>query len=212
MLFTGIFDMGHFEPVKTAVASHMDRDVVLVLDRSGSMRRWTPGGNRWLDLKAAVAAFLNALSTTPQDELVGVVTYSTTSTLDEDMTLNYDHLMTSIDSLSVSGMTAIGRGLQDGIDGVTAPAFARANAAKTIVVMTDGQHNRGIMPEAVARTAHDIYGITVHTITFSSGANQSHMRLVARNGGGRHWHADNQAGLIAVFEEIANNLPTLLTQ
>ncbi|HIF01763.1 MAG TPA: hypothetical protein EYQ63_33375, partial [Fuerstia sp.] len=24
MLFTGIFDMGHFEPVKTAVASHMD--------------------------------------------------------------------------------------------------------------------------------------------------------------------------------------------
>jgi Ca-activated chloride channel homolog len=36
--------------------------------------------------------------------------------------------------------------------------------------------------------------------------------LVASNGGGRHWHADDQAELIAVFEEIANNLPTLLTE
>ncbi len=212
MLFTGFFDMGHFEPVKTAVASHMDRDVVLVLDRSGSMRRWTPGGNRWLDLKAAVAAFLNALTTTPQDELVGVVTYSTTSTLDEDMTLDYARLMTTINARSVGGATAIGLGLQDGIDGVTAPLFARANAAKTIVVMTDGQHNRGIMPETVARTAHDTHGITVHTITFGSGANQSHMQTVAQDGGGRHWHADTQAGLIAAFEEIANNLPTLLTE
>jgi Mg-chelatase subunit ChlD len=147
------------------------------------MRRWTPGGNRWLDLKTAVAAFLNALSTTPQDELVGVVTYSTTSTLDEDMTLNYARLMATINARSVGGMTAIGRRLQDGIDGVTAPVFARANAAKTIVVMTDGRHNRGIMPETVARTAHDTYGITVHTITFGSGANRSHMQTVAHNGG-----------------------------
>ena len=212
MLFTGIFDMGHFEPVRTAVASHMDRDVMLVLDRSGSMGSWTPGGNRWRDLKNAVTAFLNALSTTPQDELVGVATYSSSSTLDENMTLDYGRLMTTIDGLSVGGMTAIGRGIQDGMDGVTAPLFARANAAKTIVVMTDGQHNRGIMPEAVALTAHIDHGITVHTITFSNGADKSHMRLVARNGGGRHWHADDQAELIAVFEEIANNLPTLLTE
>ena len=212
MLFTGIFDMGHFEPVKTAVASHMDRDVMLVLDRSGSMGTRTPGGNRWRDLKNAVTAFLNALTTTPQDELVGVVTYSSSSTLDENMTLDYGQLMTTIDGLSVGGMTAIGRGIQDGIDGVTAPSFARANAAKTIVVMTDGQHNTGILPESVALIAHIDDGITVHTITFGSGADKSHMRLVASNGGGRHWHADDQAELIAVFEEIANNLPTLLTE
>ncbi|MCP4175336.1 MAG: VWA domain-containing protein [Fuerstiella sp.] len=212
MLFTGLFDRGHFEPVKTAVASHMDRDVMLVLDRSGSMARRTPGGNRWRDMKRAVTAFLSALISTPQDELVGVATYSTSSTLDENMTLNYAQLTATIDKLSVGGWTAIGKGLQDGIAGITDPSFARANAAKTIVVMTDGQHNRGIMPEIVARKAHDTYGITVHTITFSRSADRSHMQLVARNGGGRHWHADDQAELIAVFEEIANNLPTLLTE
>lgn len=128
------------------------------------------------------------------------------------MTLDYARLATTIDALSVRGMTAIGRGLQDGIVGITAPSFARANAAKTIVVMTNGQQNRGISPESVARTAHDVYGITVHTMTFSSGADQAHMQLVASDGGGRYWHADDQAELIAVFEEIANNLPTLLTK
>jgi Ca-activated chloride channel homolog len=187
MLFTGVFDRGHFEPVKTAVASHMDRDVMLVLDRSGSMGRWTPGGNRWRDLKRAVTAFLDALTSTPQDELVGVATYSSSSTLDENMTLDYARLMTTIDGLSVGGMTAIGRGLQDGIAGVTDPSFSRANAAKTIVVMTDGQHNRGIMPEYVAQTAHDTYGITVHTITFSSGADQAHMQLVPGQATRRLW-------------------------
>ena len=59
MLFTGVFDQGTFEPVKTAVATHVDRDVVLVLDRSGSMTSKTPGGNRWQDLKKAVQAFLD---------------------------------------------------------------------------------------------------------------------------------------------------------
>lgn len=46
MLFTGLFDRGHFEPVKTDVASHMDHDVMLVLDRSGSVGWRTPSGNR----------------------------------------------------------------------------------------------------------------------------------------------------------------------
>ena len=54
--------------------------------------------------------------------------------------------------------------------------------------------------------------IAVHTITFSSGANQVLMKTVAKIGGGKHWHADDQAGLIAVFKEVANNLPTLITE
>lgn len=212
MLFTGMFDRGTFEPIKTATASQLDRDVFLVLDRSGSMGTATDGGTRWTDLKAAVEAFLQALQSTPQDELVGVATYSSSSTLVENMQLNYAQLMTSINDQSVGGMTAIGLGLEDGIAGVRDPAYARPNAAKTIVLMTDGVHNTGVDPEGVAQTAHDTYGITVHTVTFSSGANQTHMQSVATKGGGKHWHADDQGQLISVFEEIANNLPTLITE
>ncbi|MFY9255043.1 MAG: VWA domain-containing protein [Fuerstiella sp.] len=212
MLFAGVFDKGTFEPVKTAVATHIDRDVFLVLDRSGSMTTTTPGSsNRWLDLKKAVQAFLDTLAATPQDELVGVVTYSSTSTLDENMNLNYGQLMSTINGKPVSGATAIGLGLQDGIAGVTSLGYARPTAARTIVLMTDGIHNTGVYPDVVAATAA-AQKITVHTITFSAGADQVLMKKVAQIGGGKHWHADDQAGLVAVFKEVANNLPTLITE
>ncbi|MCA9050540.1 MAG: VWA domain-containing protein, partial [Planctomycetaceae bacterium] len=97
LLFSGVFGTGTFEPKKTAVCSHMDRDIMLVLDRSGSMGTPTPGGNRWIDLKKAMKAFLDALETTPQDELVGVATYSTSSILDEQMTTDYNKLKTKVD-------------------------------------------------------------------------------------------------------------------
>lgn len=212
MLFAGIFDRTTFEPVKSATASQLDRDVFLVLDRSGSMGRGTPTGTRWTDLEDAVQAFLDALASTPQDELVGVASYSSNSRIDEDMTLDYGVLMSTVDAIRPRGNTAVGRGLEDGIDGVLDPSFARPTAAKTIVIMTDGHHNRGIDPVDVATVAYGTHGITVHTITFSSGANQTHMQQVATAGGGHHWHADDQAQLIQVFEEVANNLPTLLTE
>ena len=38
------------------------------------------------------------------------------------------------------------------------------------------------------------------------------LALVAAIGGGTHYHADDGESLIAIFEEIANNLPTILTE
>lgn len=212
MLFAGLFDRKIFEPVKSAVATQIDRDVALVLDRSGSMGTVTTTGTRWSDLQVAVQAFLNALGTTPQDELVGLATYSTSATRDEDMSLNYAQVMATVNTKSPGGWTAVGLGILAGRQIVTHAAFTRPTAQKTIVVMTDGIHNTGVNPEIEARDAHVTYGITVHTITFSDEADQAWMQLVASEGGGQHWHADDQATLIAVFEEIAANLPTLLTE
>ena len=70
MLFGGLFDRTTFEPIKTATQT--DRDVVLVLDRSGSMGTTTPTGTRWTDLQLAVDTFLDTLELTPQDEQVGL--------------------------------------------------------------------------------------------------------------------------------------------
>ena len=54
--------------------------------------------------------------------------------------------------------------------------------------------------------------VIIHTVTFTEGAVQAPMMEVARLGGGRHYHAENGDLLIDTFEEIANNLPTVLTQ
>ena len=211
LLFQGMFDRGTFQPSRVTVASHIDRDVFLILDRSGSMTTRTPGGNRWNDLKKAVRKFMDTLNQTPQSEQVGLATYSTSASLDEQLTMNYNQVLNRVDNTRVRGWTAIGLGMRQGISGLQNPSTARPVAAKTLVVMTDGRHNRGVNPRVVADEARAA-NITVHTITFSSGANQNLMRQVAQRGGGKHWHADDQGELVRVFEEVANNLPTLITQ
>lgn len=211
LLFNGLFDRTSFEPTKVAIATQIDRDVALVLDRSGSMGTLSGGGTRWSALKNAVGAFLDELSKTPQDELVSMSTYSTGASIKRYLTNSYPDLRTTLNRTGVGGLTAIGEGMKKGIQTLNDTSRARSLAAKTIVVMTDGNHNLGVDPENIATQAA-AQGITVHTITFSAGANQNHMKRVAANGGGQHWHADDTASLASVFREVANNLPTLITK
>jgi len=142
LLFAGLFDRTTFEPRKTATATQSDRDVVLVLDRSGSMRSWTPTGTRWTDLQAAVGVFLDTLELTPQDEQVGLATYSTFATSDVNLTLDYQSIRDAVAARRPRGWTGIGRGIEAGQTIVMNPAYTRTFAQKTIVVMTDGNHNR----------------------------------------------------------------------
>lgn len=211
LLFTGFFDRTSFEPIRVAVATQIDRDIALVLDRSGSMNSRSLGDTRWNALRAAVDGFLFELDQTSQEEKVSLSTYATGATLDLGLTLDYPVLKAAVDRQRVRGATAIGFGMQEGIATLTDPNLSRALALKTIVVMTDGNHNRGVRPEVIATQAAAL-GITVNTITFSSGADQASMIRVAENGGGRHWHADDEDSLVSVFREVARNLPTLLTR
>lgn len=218
-----------FRPQFESVSTQSDRDVVLVLDRSGSMNApsvddgsWSaagPGeaynGSKWRELVDAVEVFLVTLDGTPLSEQVGLVTFSTDSRIDEQMNLDYSTVRNEMDSITNNfrgGYTAIGRGIIDGVQVLTDTSTARAFATKTMIVMTDGIHNTGVHPVAEAQIAQDTYGITVHTITFSSGADQTTMQAVANAGDGNHWHADNGTQLQLVFEEIARTLPTMLTK
>jgi Ca-activated chloride channel family protein len=228
LMFGAMPGHANFEPVKTAIATQLDRDIALVLDRSGSMTRsaagadlgWggsgtpAPAGCRFLDLTDAVDAFLSELNATPQQELVSLSTFSTSSTLDLDLAADYTGIGDQLDDMASAypgGWTAIGLGLEDGMQTLQNPA-ARPYAVKTIVVMTDGIHNTGINPEDVAEFIHENEGVTVHTVTFSDEADIIRMQLTAELGGGQHWHATDAASLINAFREIARNLPTLLTE
>lgn len=89
---------------------------------------------------------------------------------------------------------------------------SRPYAAKTMVVMTDGIHNTGISPDKVARELIEVGDVIIHTITFGESADQSLMRTVASIGGGNHYHASDASELVMAFQEIANNLPTILVE
>lgn len=237
-LFLGrVLGVDTFEPRQVATSTQLDRDICLVVDRSGSMmERITGNGSagatcgpphptrsRWGALHTAVDGFIDELDDTPQQEQCALVTYSsagtecgitfTTSDINVPLSLTYGSIRSEMDRLSsrpVKGFTAISAGLDNG-NVVLSSARARPFALKSIVLMTDGLHNRGREPILSAREAA-ARNIVINTVTFSDDADIARMRAVAEATGGRHFHAPNARALEEIFREIAKTLPVLTTE
>lgn len=171
-----------------------------------------PRHSRWAFLLEGVDAFTEVLELTDQEELVSLSTFESVATSDVELTANYQEIHDAIENISPFGGTAIGTGMETGLPPIINGSRARPFAAKTIVVLTDGDSNNGRDPADVVRDIRLNNSVTIHTVTFSDGALQAPMQEVARLGGGQHYHADTGNVLIDIFEEIANNLPTILTQ
>lgn len=238
LFFGSVLGTPGFEPQMTATSTMLDRDICLVIDRSGSMGldiSFSGTGNgqncgplstrtRFFALAQAVDAFLNELDLTFPEERVALASYSSrfrrrcsngnldfpTAQLHNSLTLDYTAISGTMNAFlqnGIGGSTAIGEGLREGVNGLRG---ARPFAIKTIVLMTDGRHNRGVTPEAVAPEASGA-DCTVHTVTFSPNADIPRMQRVADATGGRHFHADTASDLAIVFREIARTLPVLVT-
>lgn len=168
--------------------------------------------SRWYFLTLGVNAFFNVLDTTDQEEYVSTVMFATDAELETELALDYAPIRNLVNVTYPNGATAIGRGIQEGIPSIMTAAMARPFAAKTIVILTDGINNQNPDPESVVAQMVQQYNITVHTVTFTAGTDQDSMASLAQAGGGRHYHADEGEDLVSIFEEIANNLPTILTE
>ncbi len=168
--------------------------------------------SRWYYLDLGVTAFLDVLDLTDQQELCSLITFSSSARLDFELQATYEIIRDYVAAIKPYGGTAIGDGLLQGLDPIINGQLARPFAAKTIVVLTDGENNAGEDPESAARTINQTQLVTIHTVTFSKGADQDAMQSVAERGFGQHYHADDGEGLVEIFEEIANNLPTVLTE
>lgn len=224
------FGRDAFNISNSTVAGQIDRDVSIVLDRSGSMAsvnddgsstNWqsgdpAPSTSRWYSAANAAALFLVTLQNeTPMDEKVSLVTYADTALVDDDLTFTYTNISSSIDGYSQAydgGNTNIADGILKAQQTLMSTTYGRSWASKTMVVMTDGNHNAGSVTPVQAAQDAAALGIVVHTITYGNDADQSAMQAVANAGGGEHWHAPDGAALNAAFEEIASNLPTMLME
>lgn len=206
LFLAGMIARDNFNPRMDAVALRLDRDIAVVLDSSGSMR--TQG--RFNALRDAFREFLQVLRDAHGDDYLSLTDYDTRARLVQSVTPDLDLIERRFGRLRVGGLTAIGDGILTGSDSLTR-GQSRPQALKTIIVMTDGRQNRGTNPLTAAGIAAD-RGHTVHTITFSSGADQNLMRRVATRGGGIHLHANNNRELVEKFREIALQLPVVMTE
>lgn len=224
-----------FRPIKQAISTQTEIDMVLVLDRSGSMAfssyevagnyqpaaapsGWTfgdvvPPASRWLDAVGSVNNFLRYLSTTVHDERVGLVTYSNAEASDCQLDSNYFALHMALDNYSQhfqGGATNISDAILAGAKVLSQKKTARPWATRVMIVLTDGIWTAGIDPAITAELAAG-QQINIYTITYANEADQVKMQQVASIGGGKHFHATNGAELTEAFKAIAERLPTLLT-
>lgn len=205
LFFARVFSADAFEPTESSVSAASVRDVALVLDVSGSMF-----GGRLRDLKRAVNIFLDEVQVVSPTTQVSLSVYATRAVKVIDLTPNFGAVRGAVNTLTARGFTAIGEGLLMGSDSLVNDRLTRRFADKTVIVMTDGNHNRGPSPATTVQTAVNREQ-TVHTITFGGGANQGLMRDVAqRTEGGIHVHADDGADLAEAFREIARSLAVIL--
>ncbi len=205
LFFGNVFSVEFFEPVTEATATYIERDIVLVVDRSGSM-----AGQKFDDLVNAIGTFTATLDETPIDEKVGLASYSEFATEEVPLTDNLTLISNAMAALPVDGFTSISRGMKSGKK-IIDKSRGEEYVERTLIVMTDGLHNRGPEPRDVAEDlAAD--GVTIHTITFGADADRKRMEEIAVIGGGRYFHADNGLALGQVYREIALTLSTMMTQ
>lgn len=174
LMFGGILGRQTFVPRQTARTVNLDRDICLVIDRSGSMNwlvssnnnpsNWNrcngphPSLSRWAGLDRAMTLFLGILNQTDLDEFVGLASYSSAHTsscgvrfaeasIEARLSNDYSQIEAAMDrynSSGVSGWTNIAAGIDEGVDILTDPTRTRIFAEKTLVVLTDGQENRPV--------------------------------------------------------------------
>ncbi len=196
---------GTFEPSQTVAATFIERDIVLVVDRSGSML-----GRKFSDLRSALQIFTDTLNNTPVDESVALASYSTTATADVPLTRTLAAIDSAMNRMVVAGTTSISAGMAAGRT-LISNGRSRDFVERTMIVMTDGNHNTGAEPRGVARQLAN-EGVVIHTITFGNDADQTRMREIAGIGRGRFFHAVNGSQLRDIYREIALTLSTKLTE
>ena len=163
--------------------------------------------------------FISHLTSTQADERVALVTFASNYTshcgetnseasIDQPLTTDLALVNTAMSTRSNTvwnGGTNIHAGISMGrtlLNGSSSQI-----SAKVMIVLTDGVYT-GSDPVPEALLAGDD-GITVHTITFSNGADQTSMQNVAVAGHGNHYHAPDADALDDVFTTIAGSLAVL---
>ncbi len=206
LFFGRIFSVNSFQPSQFSTATFVERDIVLVLDRSGSMF-----GQKLADLKNSVRLFISLLQNdNTVDEQVGLASYSSNATLDVGLTPNLNQITNSANRMVADGATSISGGMDVGLSIMLtgrSPEFVE----RTMIVMTDGIHNTGRDPALSAREVANA-GVVIHTISFGADADKGRMQRIARIGNGQFFHADTGADLSEAFRQIAQSLNSIMTE
>jgi Ca-activated chloride channel family protein len=173
-------------------------DMVVVLDRSGSMQ-----GEKIRQAKKSLLSLINMLS--PQDRLA-LVSYAdnvqTHANLLKINTTNRFLLQSAVNTIRTGGGTNLSSGLQQGI-AIMQRSLA-AGRSGSIILVSDGLANRGITdPQNLGRiaTAAQKHEFGISTVGVGFDFNEQLMTTIADQGAGKYYFLDEPEK----FAEILHN-------
>jgi len=186
-------------------------DLVIVLDRSGSMK-----GRKINEARQAVLKLLSGLGA---KDRFALVTYSDgvqiASSLLNVTRKNQQLLESAVSRVRVGGGTNLGAGLQAGIN--LLGSFDRNTNAAKVILISDGLANKGITDvqalSGIAAVAVE-KEFAVSTVGVGDEFNEYLMTAIADQGTGSYYYLENPAAFAEVFQKefhdtrtsIVNNL------
>jgi len=195
-------------------------DIMLAIDISRSMSATDMGGGRRLDLARETAR--EFVRGRPHDR-IGVVAFAGTAFSLCPLTLDHEtlaELVSGLDFGLVEDGTAIGMGLATAVQRL----HEAATPTKVVVLLTDGDNNRGVIdPLTAADLAHAL-GVKVYTVLVGRptvvavpsddptlgrvnvmkeiDTNPEQLMEIARRTGGRFFRAEDAVTLSGIYAEI----------
>lgn len=191
-------DQPRQEPIRT---TSDERDIVLVLDTSGSM-----SGTPMAETKKASVNFIETIL--KQDASIGIVTYDSSATCVSDFSVNEQVLKSAVSSIYDGGMTNMDAGLS-----TARSMLQNSNAKKKIIVlMSDGIPNEGRVDDSLIAFADEIKNddILIYTLGFfedlgsDKSTAQQLMEQIASDG--CHYEVASADDLVFFFGDIADQI------
>ncbi len=188
-------------PVTTPTrTTSSERDIVLVLDTSGSM-----SGTPLDETKKASTKFVDTIL--EEDASIGIVNYDNDAEMKSDFSNSKNSLDRIINDLDTGGGTDIESGLR------TADQMLDNSSAekKIIVLMSDGEPNDGLVGDELIAYADELKkkGIYIYTLGFFESVSekttpQMLMEKIASDG--CHYEVSDADSLVFFFGDIADQI------
>jgi Ca-activated chloride channel family protein len=183
------------------IAAQRATDMVIVLDRSGSMA----GPEKMPYAKAAIQ---DALSRLTEHDRFALVSFSDNAVVDSPLLpvdpARRENLNAIVGNIIASGGTNMGDGLNSALALMSGNSSERA---RKVLLLSDGQANQGItQPEALAQLATQLtrYGAVLSTIGMGLDFNETVMTQLADHGMGHYAFLENLAGLSQILSDDLN--------
>ena len=224
--FLALFGKSSATVTARALAGAQATDVVIALDRSGSMCQDSHGLMANCPIPPPVHEPMNSVKTAangfadlfePGYARMGLVSFASTASLDMEVSSDFGSgsgLEAAVDGIYPTGRTNIGDALHGAIEEVRNGPNTRPDAIKVIVLLSDGVPNRcggGASCSAVAAAnyAHAkaleaaAHNITIYTIGLGNNLDAALMQDLADTAGGVYIQSPTSADLDEAFDTIA---------